>query len=111
MAENVDPIKQLFDDLFTLLEAQETQTIAVMELLREAGIASEEKMKPYLERAGNAASVKWRAARVRMEYLLTPVQKKKEEEKKEGEAKKGVRIPATMANAVASAPHGVSPIR
>jgi hypothetical protein len=90
MAENIDPIKQLFDDLFTLLEAQETQTIAVMELLRDAGIASEEKMKPYLERAGNAASVKWRAARVRMEYLLTPVQKKKEGEKaEEGKEKKG----------------------
>lgn len=89
MAENIDPIKQLFDDLFTLLEAQETQTIAVMELLRDAGIGSEEKMKPYLERAGNAASVKWRAARVRMEYLLTPVNKKEDEKKEEGKEKKG----------------------
>jgi hypothetical protein len=86
MAENVEPVKQLFDDLFTLLEALETQSLAVMELLQDEGIGTEEKLKPYLERAGNASSVKWRAARVRMEYLLTPT--KKEERKEEGNNEK-----------------------
>jgi hypothetical protein len=57
-----------------------------MELLKDEGIGTEEKLKPYLERAGNASSVKWRAARVRMEYLLTPV--KKEEKAEEGDKEK-----------------------
>jgi len=69
-----DPLKEVLGELFALLEAQETQNAAVLQLLKDQGIATEEKLAPYLEQAGNGSNVKWRAARKRMEYLLTPIQ-------------------------------------
>jgi|ERR1700686_186445 len=75
MELQADPVKEVLGELFTLLEAQETQNAAVLQFLKDQGIATEEKLAPYLERAGNGSNVKWRAARMRMEYLLTPVQK------------------------------------
>jgi hypothetical protein len=66
-------IKDIFDDLFSLLEALETQNIAVLQFLQDENIAPEKKLAHYIERAGNASSVKWRAARVRMEHLLAPI--------------------------------------
>jgi hypothetical protein len=74
-----NPIKEVLDDLFSLLEALETQNIAVLQFLKEQGIAPEDKLAPYLERAGAASSVKWRAARARMNFLLAPAPKKSSE--------------------------------
>jgi hypothetical protein len=71
--EKVEPLKEIFDEMFALLESLETQNIAVLQFLKDEGIARDEKLAPYLERAGNASSVKWRAARARMEHLLTPI--------------------------------------
>jgi hypothetical protein len=71
-----NPIKEVLDGLFTLLETLETQNDAVLEFLKDQGIATDEKLAPYLERAGSASSVKWRAARARMAYLLAPAPKK-----------------------------------
>ncbi len=68
-----DPLTEVLGELFTLLEAQETQSAAVLQFLKDQGIATEEKLAPYLEQAGNGSNVKWRAARKRMEYLLTPI--------------------------------------
>jgi hypothetical protein len=69
-------IKEVLDGLFTLLETLETQNAAVLEFLKDQGIATDEKLAPYLVRAGSASSVKWRAARARMAYLLAPAPKK-----------------------------------
>ena len=52
-----------------------------LQLLRDQGIASDEKLSTYLDQAGRASNVKWRAARMRMEYLLTPIQKAAENNK------------------------------
>jgi hypothetical protein len=71
--EKVEPLKEIFEEMFALLESLETQNIAVLQFLKDEGIARDEKLAPYLERAGNASSVKWRAARARMEHLLTPI--------------------------------------
>ena len=56
-----DPVKEIFDELFSVLEALEIQNVAMLQFLKEEGMATEEKLAPYLDRAGNAASVKWRA--------------------------------------------------
>jgi hypothetical protein len=85
MDGNVEPVREVLGELFGLLEVLEARTLAVMEFLKDAGIATDEELGPYLEKAGNASSVKWRAARLRMEFLLTSAQKNKEEEKKEAE--------------------------
>jgi hypothetical protein len=75
METQSDTLKEILSELFALLETQETNSTAVLQLLKDQGIASDEKLSTYLDQAGKASNVKWRAARMRMEYLLTPIQK------------------------------------
>ena len=75
MEVQTEPLKEILGELFALLEAQETQSAAVLQFLRDQGIATDEKLAPYLEQAGRASSIKWLAARKRMEHLLIPIQK------------------------------------
>ncbi|HSY32805.1 MAG TPA: hypothetical protein VLA42_12510 [Verrucomicrobiae bacterium] len=83
MENNPEPIKEILDELFSLLESLETQSLALTQFLRDQEIATDEKLAPYLNRAGNASSVKWRAARARMQYLLSPVAKKTDDQAKD----------------------------
>ena len=83
MENNPEPIKEILDELFSLLESLETQSLALTQFLKDQGMATDEKLAPYLDRAGNASSVKWRAARARMQYLLSPVAKKTDDEVKD----------------------------
>jgi hypothetical protein len=83
MESNPDPIKEILDELFSLLETLETQSLALTQFLKDQGIATDEKLAPYLDRAGNASSVKWRAARARMQYLLSPVPKQASDTEKD----------------------------
>ena len=75
---------EIFDHLFSLLETQETQRAAILQLIKDKGIASDSELAPYLDQAGNASGVRWRAARVRINYLLSSTKPaEKREEKKE----------------------------
>src|ERR1700681_2687119 len=97
MEKNPEPIKEILDELFSLLETLETQSLALTQFLKDQGMATDEKLAPYLDRAGNASSVKWRAARARMQYLLSPVAKKTDDEvkdkNKESEQPQAVKQP------------------
>ena len=107
METNPNPIKEILGELFSLLETFETQSLALTQFLKDQGIATDEKLAPYLDRAGNASSVKWRAARARMQYLLSPVPKpagdtekdknkdKKAEPEKPSEEKPSAEKPST----------------
>jgi hypothetical protein len=75
MEVQTEALKEILGELFTLLEAQETHSVAILQFLKDQGIATDEKLASYLEQAGRASNVKWLAARKRMEYLLTPIQK------------------------------------
>ena len=88
MELKADPVKEVLGELFSLLERQETQSSAVLQFLMDQGIATEEKLAPYLEQAGNGSNVKWRAARKRMEYLLTPIQREDTDGTKETDKNK-----------------------
>lgn len=83
MEAQTEPLQEILAELFALLEAQETQTVAIQQFLKDQGIATDEKLAPYLEQAGRASNVKWLAARMRMEHLLTPIQKEKTDGKKD----------------------------
>jgi hypothetical protein len=69
-----DKIAQLIlDELFSSLENLETQTAAVLQFLKDKGGAPDELLAPYLAQAGKATSIKRRAARVRIDYLLSGI--------------------------------------
>jgi len=81
--EPSNPLKEIFDELFGLLESLEAQSMAVTQFLKEQKVGNDKKLAPYLEQAGNASSVKWRAARARMQYLLSPAPKQTKDEEKD----------------------------
>jgi hypothetical protein len=63
-------VKQILDELFSSFEDSETRSAALLLFLKDQGIATEEKLAPFFEQAGNTSEVRWRAARVRMGALL-----------------------------------------
>jgi hypothetical protein len=66
------------NELFSHLEKLETQNEAILQFLKEKKRVTDKQLAPYLEQAGNASSVKWRAARVRINHLLEPEHPEKE---------------------------------
>jgi hypothetical protein len=85
MNENI--AQEILHELFSSLEALETQSTAVLQFLTDNGIANEKKLAPYLEQAGNASSVRWRAVRARIDYLLSSAMKTDEDARRESPPK------------------------
>jgi len=73
MSEN--PMKDVLNELFPYFERLETQSAAILQMLTDKGVVAPEDRERYLEQAGTASEIKWRAARVRMERLLEPSSK------------------------------------
>jgi len=69
---NNDAMKEVLHELFSHLERLETQNEAILQFLKEKKRVTDKQLAPYLEQAGNASSVKWRATRVRIDHLLEP---------------------------------------
>jgi len=68
MSEN--PLKEILGDLLPYFESLEAKSSAILQLLRDKQIANDEELNRYIEKAEDASSVKWRAARVRIEHLF-----------------------------------------
>ena len=78
---DTEPIKEVLNELFSHLERLETQSDAILQFLKEKKRVTDKQLAPYLEQAGNASNVRWRAARVRIEHLLSSLETKEEETK------------------------------
>ena len=77
MDENTS--RQILDDLLPSLEALDTKASALLQLLKDKGIATPEEITAHLDQAANGSNVRWRAARVRLEYLLSSAAKPQDE--------------------------------
>ena len=66
--ENV--VEEMLDELFSILETLETQNRAILEFMKDRGIAKEEELAPFFEEAAKASNVRWRATRIRVNHLL-----------------------------------------
>src|SRR6476469_1622544 len=75
---NNEAMKEVLNELFSHLERLETQNEAILQFLKEKKRVTDKQLAPYLEQAGNASGVKWRAARVRINHLLEPEHPEKE---------------------------------
>jgi len=75
---NYEAMKEVLNELFSHLERLETQNEAILQFLKEKKRVTDKQLAPYLEQAGNASSVRWRAARVRIDHLLEPEHPEKE---------------------------------
>jgi hypothetical protein len=69
---NNEAMKEVLNELFSHLEKLETQNEAILQFLKEKKRVTDKQLAPYLEQAGNASNVKWRAARIRIDHLLSP---------------------------------------
>jgi hypothetical protein len=79
MDENINFVQEIFHDLFSSMEALETQNTAVLQFLKDKGIATDEELASHLEQAGNVSSVRWRGVRVRADYLFASAVKAAEQ--------------------------------
>lgn len=94
-----DIVQEMLHEMFASLEALDTQTAALRQFLKDKGLASDQDLAPYLEKAGNASGVRWLALRVRMDYLLSSAMKPTEKDAKDAkDAKKDSALPSENKN-------------
>jgi hypothetical protein len=89
--KEANPIAEIFDDVFTLMEDLETRSAALLEYMKEQGGVTDEKLAPYLDRAAAASDVRWRATRARMEHLLAPKRRSTTDTGKDEKTKGGAQ--------------------
>jgi hypothetical protein len=71
--------EQVFEELLPYLETLDAQIGAVVQLLKDKGMTTNEEFAQYVQRADMASSVRKRGMRVRMEYLFTNAAKRSAE--------------------------------
>ena len=84
------PLKEIFEELFSSLEHLEAQSTAALEFLKAEKRGSDKKLEPILQQAAEASNVRWRAARLRIERLLSEIER--QEEKAEAQKKEAEQI-------------------
>ncbi len=76
-------VQEILHELFSSFERLETQSSAILQFMKDKGIATDEELSSYLERSGNASGVRWLAARVRIDHLIAGAIKADEEKSKQ----------------------------
>jgi hypothetical protein len=81
-------VQEILHELFSSLETLDTQSTAILQLLKDKGLADDKEIAAHLEQAGNASSVRWRAVRARIDYLVAGAIKAAEQDAKRPEPPK-----------------------
>ena len=97
MNENIT--QEILHEVFSAMEALETQSAAILQFLKDKGIASEDELAAQMERAGEASNVRWRAVQGRIDYLLSSAMKAAEQEASKEPAKTAERAPESRDSA------------
>ena len=71
--------EEFLDELFSSLEALDTQSAAILQFLKVQGEVTDEELAPFLEQASKASNVRWRATRLRLMSLFSSAVKSSEE--------------------------------
>jgi hypothetical protein len=77
--------EELLNELGSSLEMLETQQGALLQFLKDKGVITDEQFAPYLTQAGNASNVRWRAARLRLEHIMSAIRDKEQLIRKQAE--------------------------
>lgn len=84
---NVDLAQELLNELGSSLEKLEGQHAALFQFLKDKGVIADDEFARYLAEAGNTSGVRWRAARLRLDSLISnerqKMEKGQEEERRE----------------------------
>jgi len=91
-------VEELLDELFSSLESLEAKSAATLQFLKQRDHVTDEQLAPYLEQAGNASNIRWRAGRLRIMSLLSAAMKSVEEPQKSGATSERTCEPATQAS-------------
>ena len=72
MANEVEGVvAEIMNELFSSFESIEARSAAILQFVKDKGIATDEELAPYLQQAADASNVRWRAARLRLEHLFS----------------------------------------
>ncbi|HEX8816715.1 MAG TPA: hypothetical protein VF753_14550 [Terriglobales bacterium] len=63
-------IDEILDDLIQGVEAIESRSKAILDFLKNKGIATDDELKPFLDQAASSSEVEWRAGRLRLHHLF-----------------------------------------
>lgn len=78
--------EELLNELGSSLEILETQQGALLQFLRgDKGVITDGQFAPFLTQAGNASNVRWRAARLRLEHILSTIRDNEQQIRKQAE--------------------------
>ena len=66
-------VKQILEEVFCSVEDVEAQSAAILQFLKEKGMANDKELAPYLEQAKTSSGVRWVAIRARVDYLLSSI--------------------------------------
>jgi len=72
------PAEQVFEEMLPYFEALDAQIAGIIRLLKDKGISTNEELGKYIERGDDAANVRERGMRARMEYLFSSAVKRTE---------------------------------